>query len=138
MATHHFPRFASRTLRLAATASSWQGYDQGQIRHYVTASGKNLFEEWLDSLKDAKTEARIAARIARLAADNFGDCKPLRDGVWELRIKWGPGYRIYYAVIDRTHALLLCGGDRRSSRRTSAARSSIGTIIRKGSGSHER
>ena len=79
----------------------------------MTASGKNLFEEWLDSLKDAKTEARIAARIARLAADNFGDCKPLRDGVWELRIKWGPGYRVYYAVIDQTHALLLCGGDKR-------------------------
>ena len=68
-----------------------------ELRHYVTASGKNLFEEWLDSLKDAKTQAKIAARIARLAAGNFGDCKPLRDGVWELRIDWGPGYRIYYA-----------------------------------------
>jgi putative addiction module killer protein len=84
-----------------------------EIRHYVTGSGKNLFEEWLDSMKDAKTEARIAARVARLAAGNFGDCKPLRDGVWELRIDWGPGYRIYYAVIDRAHALLLCGGDKR-------------------------
>ena len=51
-----------------------------EIRHYLTASGKNVFEEWLDSLRDAKAEARIAARIARLAAGNFGDCKPLRMG----------------------------------------------------------
>ena len=84
-----------------------------EIRHYLTASGKNLFEEWLDSLKDAKAEARIAARVARLAAGNFGDCKPLMDGVWELRIDWGPGYRIYYAMIGRTCVLLLCGGDKR-------------------------
>lgn len=67
----------------------------------------------MDSLKDAKTEARIAARIARLAAGNFGDCKPLRDGVWELRIDGGPGYRVCYAVIDPACALLLCGGRKR-------------------------
>ena len=84
-----------------------------EIRHYLTASGKNPFEQWLDSLRDAKAEARIAARIARLAAGNFGDCKPLRDGVWELRIDWGPGYRVYYAMSGRTCVLLLCGGDKR-------------------------
>ena len=66
-----------------------------EIRHYLTSSGKNVFKEWLDSLRDVRAEARIAARIARLAAGNFGDCKPLRDGVWELRIDWGPGYRVY-------------------------------------------
>jgi putative addiction module killer protein len=84
-----------------------------EIRHYLTASGKNLFEEWLASLRDAKAEARIAARIARLAAGNFGDCKPLTGGVWELRIDWGPGYRAYYAMSGRTCVLLLCGGDKR-------------------------
>ena len=84
-----------------------------KIRHYLTASGQNLFEEWLDCLRDAKAEARIAARIARLAAGNFGDCKPLRDGVWELRIDWGPGYRVYYALRGRMCVLLLCGGDKR-------------------------
>jgi putative addiction module killer protein len=83
------------------------------IRHYLTASGQNPFGEWLDSLRDAKAEARIAARIARLAAGNFGDCKPLRDGVWELRIDWGPGYRVYYAMPGRTCVLLFCGGDKR-------------------------
>jgi putative addiction module killer protein len=84
-----------------------------EIRHYLTASGKNVFEEWLDGLRDEKAAARIAARIARLAAGNFGDCRPLRDGVWELRIDYGPGYRIYYAMIGRTCVLLLCGGDKR-------------------------
>ena len=84
-----------------------------EIRHDLTASGKNLFEEWLDSLRDAKAEARIAARIARLGAGNFGDCKPLKDGVWELRIDRGPGYRVYYAMSGRTCVLLLFGGDKR-------------------------
>ncbi len=84
-----------------------------EIRHYLSVSGKSIFVEWLDSLKDAKTEARIAARIARVAVGNFGDCKPVRDGVWELRIGWGPGYRVYYGMIDRACVLLLCGGDKR-------------------------
>ena len=84
-----------------------------EIRHYLTASGKNPFDGWLDALKDAKAEARIAARVARLAAGNFGDCKPLRGGVWELRIDFGPGYRVYYAISGPTQILLLCGGDKR-------------------------
>lgn len=60
-----------------------------------------------------EAEARIATRIARVAIGNFGDCKALRDGVWELRINWGPGYRVYYALSSRTTVLLLCGGDKR-------------------------
>ena len=52
-------------------------------------------------------------RINRLAAGNFGDCKPPRWGRRELRIDWGPGYRVYYAMIGRERALLLCGGDKR-------------------------
>jgi putative addiction module killer protein len=84
-----------------------------EIRHYLTASGKNPFEQWWDSLRDAKVEARIATRLTRLVAGNFGDCKPLRDGVWKLRIDWGPGYRVYYAMSGRLCVLLLCGGDKR-------------------------
>jgi putative addiction module killer protein len=84
-----------------------------EIRHYLTASGKNVFAEWLDSLRDPKAEARIAVRIARLTAGQFGDCRPVGDGVWELRIDWGPGYRVYYAMIGRMCVLLLCGGDKR-------------------------
>ena len=84
-----------------------------ELRHYLTASGKNVFETWLSSLKDEMAEARIAARLNRLAAGNFGDCKPLQEGVWELRIDWGPGYRVYYAMVGRICVLLLCGGDKR-------------------------
>jgi putative addiction module killer protein len=72
-----------------------------------------VFGEWLDSLKDAKAQARVAVRINRLAAENFGDHKALGDGVWELRIDWGPGYRVYYGPVGRTVVLLLCGGDKR-------------------------
>ena len=63
--------------------------------------------------RNAKAESRIVSRITRLAAGNFGDCRPIRDGVWELRIDWGPGYRVYYAMVGRTCVLLLCGGDKR-------------------------
>ena len=84
-----------------------------EIRHYLTASGSDVFQEWFVSLRDAKARARIASRISRLVSGNFGDCKPLRDGVCELRIDWGPGYRVYYAMIGRVCVLLLCGGDKR-------------------------
>jgi putative addiction module killer protein len=69
--------------------------------------------DWLASLKDLKARARIAARLDRLSLGSFGDCKPLREGVSELRIDWGPGYRVYYAMLGRTCVLLLCGGDKR-------------------------
>jgi putative addiction module killer protein len=84
-----------------------------EIWHYLTSTGRNIFEEWFDALTDATAQAKIATRIARMSAGNFGDCKSLRDGVWELRIDWGPGYRVYYALADRTVVLLLCGGDKR-------------------------
>lgn len=64
-------------------------------------------------LKDARARAKIAVRIDRVAAGNFGDCKPLRQSLHELRIDWGPGYRVYYAMPSRTRVLLLCGGDKR-------------------------
>jgi putative addiction module killer protein len=69
--------------------------------------------DWLASLADLKAQARIVARIDRLSLENFGDCKALRDGVSELRIDWGPGYRVYYAMVGKTCVLLLCGGDKR-------------------------
>jgi putative addiction module killer protein len=64
-------------------------------------------------LSDERAKAKIAVRINRLAARNFGDCKPLQEGVWELRVDWGPGYRVHYAMATRTCVLLLCGGDKR-------------------------
>lgn len=85
-----------------------------EVRHYTTASGRNVFEAWLDTLRNEATAARIAARINRLAAGNYGDCKPVGGGVSELRLDFGPGYRVYYAMAGRTCVLLLCGGDKRT------------------------
>src|SRR2546425_6874132 len=84
-----------------------------EIRHYVSRTGKDVFDDWLTQLADARAQAKIASRINRLAAGNFGDCKFLRDGVSELRIDWGPGYRVYYGRDGRTLVVLLCGGDKR-------------------------
>jgi putative addiction module killer protein len=82
------------------------------IRRYITREGKDVVGEWLASLDD-QARARISVRIDRLSLGNFGDCKALGSGVSELRIDWGPGYRVSYAMIGRTCVLLLCGGDKR-------------------------
>lgn len=67
----------------------------------------------MSALRDNRTKAKIAARIDRLSLGNFGDCKALGNGLFELRIDWGPGYRVYYALAGRACVLLLCGGDKR-------------------------
>ena len=84
-----------------------------EIRHYVSRVGKDIFDDWLTQLAGARAQAKITTRINRLVAGNFGDCKSLRQGLYELRVDWGPGYRVYYAMIDRECVLLLCGGDKR-------------------------
>lgn len=85
-----------------------------ELIHYQIGGGPDLFGQWLDSLKDRQTKARIAVRLIRLENGNFGDCKPVGDGVWELRIDWGPGYRVYYAVENKRVLLLCNGGDKRT------------------------
>jgi putative addiction module killer protein len=84
-----------------------------EVRRYLTETGRDIFGEWLAELKDLRTRAKIVARIDRLSAGNFGDCKSLRGGLFELRIDSGPGYRVYYALDGQTCVLLLCGGDKR-------------------------
>ena len=84
-----------------------------EILRYVSTAGKDIIGEWLAELPDARARAKIAVRLARLVAGNFGDVKPLREGVRELRIDFGPGYRVYFALAGRTCVLLLCGGDKR-------------------------
>jgi len=87
--------------------------DSVEVRHYVNAAGRDVFDRWFSELTDVRAQAKIAARINRLSAGNFGDCKSLGQGLYELRIDWGPGYRVYYAMIGKRSALLLCGGDKR-------------------------
>lgn len=88
-----------------------------EVRHYVSRAGTDIFDHWLSELADARAQAKIAARINRLAAGNFGDCKSLRQGLYELRVDWGPGYRVYYAMIGKESVLLLCAGDKRRQAR---------------------
>lgn len=83
-----------------------------EIRHYISPIGKDIFGDWLNSLKDARTKAKIAVRLDRLSAGNFGDCKSLRGGLFELRIDWGPGFRVYYTMLQQSCVLLLCAGDK--------------------------
>jgi putative addiction module killer protein len=84
-----------------------------EIRRYVPPDGRDVFGDWLSQLAYKQARARIAVRTNLIALGNFGDCKPLREGVRELRVDWGPGYRIYYAMAGSTCVLLLCGGDKR-------------------------
>lgn len=83
-----------------------------ELRTYTTGEGRKPFEEWLAGLKDRQARARIAVRLARVEAGNLGDCKPLRDGVQELRIDHGPGYRVYLSRQGAVLVLLLCGSDK--------------------------
>lgn len=91
--------------------------EEFSIEIYETTTGKKPFEIWLKELKEIHTRAKILTRLDRLKLGNFGDCKPLQDGVFELRINYGPGFRIYYGKIGKKVVLLLCGGDKGSQER---------------------
>ena len=84
-----------------------------ELLNYLDPEGKDLCVRWLMGLADMQARARILVRVQRMAAGNFGNCKPLRDGVWELKIDHGPGYRVYYAQAGKRLILLLVGGDKR-------------------------
>ncbi len=84
-----------------------------KVSDYLTNDGRDPFKEWLGNLTDRQARARILVRIQRMAAGNFGDCKPIADGMWELRIDHGIGYRVYYARAGEKLILILAGGDKR-------------------------
>jgi len=73
-----------------------------------------VFAKWIDGLRDIRARARILVRIERLAAGNPGDVRPVGEGVSELRIDYGPGYRVYYKQYGSTLVILLAGGDKSS------------------------
>jgi len=72
------------------------------------------FAQWLDGLRDIRARARVQVRIERLAAGNAGDVEPVGEGVSELRIDYGPGYRVYFKKHGREVVILLAGGDKRT------------------------
>ena len=84
------------------------------VLHYLTASGRDLYQDWLGGLRDMRARVAVQRRVDRMAAGNFGDHAFCRGGVWEMRIDIGAGYRVYYARAGRAAVLLLCAGDKRS------------------------
>lgn len=79
---------------------------------YSDKTGKESFIKWINSLKDARIRRRILARLRRIEQGNYGDCKHLQENVFELRLFFGPGYRIYFGEDGNTLVVLLCGGDK--------------------------
>jgi len=83
-----------------------------EIQNYLTAEGRSPFEEWLDSLRDTKGRVKIDNRLRRIQLGNLGDYRSVGQGVFELRINYGPGYRVYFGQMGTTIVVLLCGGDK--------------------------
>ncbi len=88
-----------------------------EIHVYQTQNGREPFSEWLRSIRDQETQRRLRTRLAYLKTGNFGDFKSVGDGVFELRLHFRAGYRIYYSEVSNTIVLLLCGGDKSSQAR---------------------
>mgnify|MGYP001086216585 CR=1 FL=1 len=85
------------------------------IEHYLTADQqRDPYMEWLRRMRDAQARIAVIRRIARIEHGNFGDHRFCRDGVWELRVDVGQGYRVYYGMSGQSVVLLLCGGDKRT------------------------
>ena len=84
---------------------------------YVTSAGRRPFRIWLESLKDETGRARVLARLERVEDGNLGDHKPVGGGVMELRVDYGPGYRVYCAQDGLITVVLLCGGSKGAQKR---------------------
>lgn len=82
------------------------------INEYKDANGNSPYGEWLGKLRDAKAKARIMLQVDRMELGLFGDSQPVGEGLSELRIHYGPGYRVYYAKAGKRLYLVLCGGSK--------------------------
>jgi len=87
-----------------------------EVREYQTEDGRKPFQEWLRDLRDREARVRIRVRLDRILLGNLGDAKSVGGGVSELRISYGPGYRIYFGRDGNRIVILLCGGDKRTQR----------------------
>lgn len=88
-----------------------------EIDYYKTEDGAAPFREWLEALRDVNGRAKVRVRLDRARLGNLGDHKHIDDGVWEIRIDYGPGYRVYFAKEENRIILLLIGGDKDTQRR---------------------
>jgi putative addiction module killer protein len=83
-----------------------------EIQRYVKSDGQIPFDEWFNGLRDSQAKLKINVRLKRVSTGNFGDYRSVGEGVLELRINFGPGYRVYFGQVATTIVLLLCGGDK--------------------------
>lgn len=88
-----------------------------EIIHYLDEAGNDPYQDWLDAMRDQVAKVAVIRRVVRMEVGLFGDCKPLRDGAWELRVDVGAGYRVYYAHVGDRVILLIGGGDKKSQSR---------------------
>jgi putative addiction module killer protein len=88
-----------------------------KIEVLIDEKGDSPFKNWLATIKDQKIRQRILTRLDRLELGNFGDCKSVGKKVFELRLDFGAGYRIYFAQKDRTIVILILGGDKSSQKK---------------------
>lgn len=88
-----------------------------ELSEYLTETGRNPFREWLHSLRDIQARARIRVRLNRVRLGNLGDCKTVGEGVLELKLDFGPGYRVYLGQAGDALVILLCGGDKKTQSR---------------------
>ena len=88
-----------------------------------------VFDQWLSKLKDFRGKARILDRIRSAERGNFGDCQSVGQGVSEMRIKFGPGYRIYFKRMGKVIYVLLCGGTKRGQQRDIDKAQEIGKLL---------
>jgi putative addiction module killer protein len=87
------------------------------ISYYLTEAGEKPFKEWLDGLKDIVARQKIRIRLDRVRLGNLGKNRSVGEGVYELKIDYGPGYRVYYGLEKKTVVLLLVGGDKSSQKK---------------------
>jgi len=88
-----------------------------ELETYKCRAGKFILTKWVSPLRDSHARARIDVRLNRLAGGLYGDARVVGEGVMELKIDWGPGYRVYFARDGARVILLLCGGDKRTQQR---------------------
>ncbi len=87
------------------------------ISYYLTETGEKPFKEWLDGLKDIEARQRVRIRLDRVRLGNLGKNRSVGEGVYELKVHYGPGYRVYYSLEKKTVVLLLLGGDKSSQKK---------------------
>lgn len=87
------------------------------INEYLDENGCSPYDDWLSSLRDPRAKAKVISGVDRMEMGNLGDSEPVGEGVSELRLHYGPGYRVYYAKDGQTIFLLLCGGDKSTQKK---------------------